>query len=84
MTITDSVGKTSIIQNYIRKTVYQAYKPTIGADFFSKKLEIPIGEDTYYVTVQIWDTAGQERYQALGTAFYRGAEACVLVFDITN
>jgi Ras-related protein Rab-7A len=36
------------------------------------------------VTLQIWDTAGQERYQSLGVAFYRGAEACVLVYDITN
>jgi small GTP-binding protein len=34
--------------------------------------------------VQIWDTAGQERFQSLGVAFYRGADACVLVFDITN
>ena len=34
--------------------------------------------------MQIWDTAGQERFQSLGRAFYRGAEACVLVFDITN
>ena len=36
------------------------------------------------VQVKIWDTAGQERYQSLGTQFYRGAEACMLVFDITN
>ena len=34
--------------------------------------------------IKIWDTAGQERYQSLGVAFYRGAEACVLVYDITN
>lgn len=34
--------------------------------------------------MQIWDTAGQERFQSLGRAFYRGAEACVLVFDITK
>ena len=33
-----SVGKTSIIQNFIRKTVSHGYKPTIGADFNSKKL----------------------------------------------
>eukprot|EP01048_Picozoa_sp_COSAG05_P022566 COSAG05_NODE_4564_length_1460_cov_60.811903_2_plen_149_part_00 len=32
---------------------------------------------------QIWDTAGQERFQSLGVAFYRGADACVLVYDIT-
>ena len=33
---------------------------------------------------QIWDTAGQERFQSLGVAFYRGADCCVLVFDVTN
>ena len=36
------------------------------------------------VTLQIWDTAGQERYQSLGSAFYRGAECCCLVFDVTS
>ncbi len=30
------------------------------------------------------DTAGQERFQSLGTAFYRGADGCVLVFDLTE
>jgi Ras-related protein Rab-7A len=53
----------SITKNsYIRKTISTAYKPTIGADFFSKKVEIPVGEENYSVTIQIWDTAGQERY----------------------
>ena len=33
--------------------------------------------------LQIWDTAGQERFQSLGVAFYRGADACILVHDIT-
>src|SRR3989338_7298462 len=27
-------------------------------------------------------TAGQERFSGLGTAFYRGADACMLVFDV--
>jgi Ras-related protein Rab-7A len=34
--------------------------------------------------VQIWDTAGQERFQSLGVAFYRGADCCVLVYDVNN
>lgn len=34
--------------------------------------------------MQIWDTAGQERFQSLGVAFYRGADCCVLCFDVTN
>jgi Ras-related protein Rab-7A len=36
------------------------------------------------ILVQIWDTAGQERFQSLGVAFYRGADSCVLVYDITD
>lgn len=33
---------------------------------------------------KIWDTAGQERFQSLGVAFYRGADCCVLVYDVNN
>ena len=33
---------------------------------------------------KIWDTAGQERFQSLGVAFYRGADCCVLVYDVTS
>ncbi len=56
------------------------FKPTIGADFSNKEITI----DGKTITLQIWDTAGQERYQSLGTAFYRGADCCFLVYDITN
>ena len=34
--------------------------------------------------VQIWDTAGQERFQSLGVAFYRGADCCVLAYDVNS
>jgi Ras-related protein Rab-7A len=34
--------------------------------------------------MQIWDTAGQERFQSLGVAFYRGADCCVLMYDVNN
>lgn len=56
------------------------YKATIGADFLTKELFI----DDRKVTLQIWDTAGQERFQSLGVAFYRGADCCVLVYDVNN
>lgn len=35
------------------------------------------------VKVQIWDTAGQERYRSITNTYYRGAEAIVIVFDLT-
>jgi Ras-related protein Rab-7A len=62
------------------------YKATIGADFLSK--ENVVVTDAYgqrhLATLQIWDTAGQERFQSLGVGFYRGADACLLVYDITD
>jgi Ras-related protein Rab-7A len=62
------------------------YKATIGADFLSK--ENVVVSDSFgqrhLVTLQIWDTAGQERFQSLGVGFYRGADACLLVYDITD
>ena len=34
--------------------------------------------------MQIWDTAGQEKFQSVQRIFYRGSDACIIVFDITN
>lgn len=75
-----SVGKTSLMNQYVNKKFSNQYKATIGADFLTKDVVI----DDKEVTLQIWDTAGQERFQSLGVAFYRGADCCVLVFDMTN
>ena len=75
-----SVGKTTLLQQYLNGKVTGNAKPTIGADFSKKETLI----DNQVVTLQIWDTAGQEKFQSLGYAFYRGADCCVLVYDITN
>ena len=75
-----SVGKTSIIQMFEHSKFTDNFKPTIGADFSNKEVTL----DDRVVTLQIWDTAGQERFQSLGSAFYRGADCCALVYDITN
>jgi len=75
-----SVGKTSIFRRYTKDEYTEEYKSTIGADFFSK--DINIGNRD--IIFQIWDTAGQERYKSLGQTFYRGSDACMLVYDICN
>lgn len=53
---------------------------TIGSDFLTCELE----HDNNLVTLQILDTAGQERFQSLGHAFYRGADICIFIYDITD
>mmetsp|Transcript_67361 Transcript_67361/g.60512 ORF Transcript_67361/g.60512 Transcript_67361/m.60512 type:complete len:211 (-) Transcript_67361:319-951(-) len=74
------VGKTSLMNKFVNDKFSKQYKATIGADFLTKEILI----DDKLVTMQIWDTAGQERFQSLGVAFYRGADSCILVYDITD
>jgi len=66
------------MNQYVNKKFSNQYKATIGADFLTKEVLV----DDRLITMQIWDTAGQERFQSLGVAFYRGADSCVLVFDV--
>ncbi|CBI18756.3 unnamed protein product, partial [Vitis vinifera] len=64
---------------YVHKKFSQQYKATIGANFVTKELQI----DDRLVTLHILDIARQERFQSLGVAFYRGADCCVLVYDVS-
>ncbi|CAN1235294.1 Ras-related protein Rab7 [Linum perenne] len=84
------LGDSGVKSRYVHNKFSQQYKATIGADFVTKELQI----DDKLVTLQvgfsvlssskIWDTAGQERFQSLGVAFYRGADCCVLVYDVNS
>lgn len=40
--------------------------------------------DDIVVKFEIWDTAGQERYHSLAPMYYRGAQAAIVMYDITN
>lgn len=64
-------------QEQVKLTVFVK----IGADFITKEVET---DDGKRVMMQLWDTAGQERFQSLGVAYYRGADACILVYDVNN
>ena len=75
-----TVGKTSLMNMLVNGNFSAQYKATIGADFMTK--EMTINDKT--ISLQLWDTAGQERFRSLGVAFFRGADACVLVYDMTK
>ncbi|KAK1222413.1 hypothetical protein PQX77_014746 [Marasmius sp. AFHP31] len=77
------VGKTSLRSQYISGRFSTGYRATIGADFITKVLPHPTKPDET-VTLQIWDTAGQERFSTLSSAFFRGADAALLMFDVND
>jgi len=75
-----NTGKTSLINRYINKRFEDKYHCTIGVDFLMKKIYI----DNTLIKLQIWDTAGMEKYKQITSSYYRGAQACIVVFDLTN
>ncbi|KAG6815781.1 hypothetical protein H0H87_011400 [Tephrocybe sp. NHM501043] len=77
------VGKTSLRGQYISGQFSNGYRATIGADFIAKTLPHP-SNPSKAIVLQIWDTAGQERFSSLSTAFFRGADAVLLMFDVNS
>ncbi|KAK2957175.1 putative GTP-binding protein YPTC5 [Blattamonas nauphoetae] len=75
-----NVGKTSLLEQYIHKTFKEQYKATLGTEFYTQELLL----DDIPVLLQIWDTAGQERFKTLSSSYFRGADACCLVFDVNT
>ena len=80
------VGKTSLMNRYATGKFTGQYKATIGADFLAKDNVVvsDLFGTRHLVSLQIWDTAGQERFQSLGVGFYRGADAALLCYDVTD
>lgn len=75
-----AVGKTCLINRFCKKSFDRDYKATIGVDFEVERFEIL----NMPYTLQMWDTAGQERFQCIASAYYRGANVIVVVFDVSD
>ena len=75
-----SVGKTNIINKYIKNEFKEDFYATIGVEFSHKQFIV----DNHKIKAQIWDTAGQERYKAITRAYYKGANGAFIVYDITR
>jgi len=74
------VGKSCLLLRFADDAFTESYISTIGVDFRFRTLKI----DQKTVKLQIWDTAGQERFRTITSAYYRGADGIIMVFDVTN
>lgn len=75
-----SVGKSSLVLRFVKGQFHEFQESTIGAAFLTQTVQI----DDTTVKFEIWDTAGQERYHSLAPMYYRGAQAAIVVYDISN
>ncbi|KER25501.1 hypothetical protein T265_07070 [Opisthorchis viverrini] len=77
-----AVGKSSIVLRFVKAQFSEFQEATIGAAFLTQT--VICGDPPRSVRFEIWDTAGQERYHSLAPMYYRGAQAAIIVYDITN
>lgn len=55
-------------------------EPPVPGAFFTKVVDLGAAS----LKLEIWDTAGQEKYHSVCHLYFRGANAALLVYDITS
>eukprot|EP00456_Euglypha_rotunda_P023741 TRINITY_DN19629_c0_g1_i7.p1 TRINITY_DN19629_c0_g1~~TRINITY_DN19629_c0_g1_i7.p1 ORF type:complete len:209 (-),score=45.09 TRINITY_DN19629_c0_g1_i7:146-772(-) len=74
------VGKSCLLLRFADDNFTDSYISTIGVDFRFRTITI----EKKTVKLQIWDTAGQERFRTITSAYYRGADGIIMVYDVTS
>lgn len=76
------VGKSSIIERYIKNTFDPEKNQSKSASNFVKILTSP--DKKMELRVEIWDTAGQEMFRSIAPMYYKDADAILFVYSIVN
>jgi len=74
------VGKSCLLLRFADDAFTESYITTIGVDFRFRTVQV----GNMMVKLQIWDTAGQERFRTITSAYYRGADGIITVYDVTS
>ena len=74
------IGKTSLIQRYVKNNFNLSYITTVGIDFQLKQIKM----NNKSIKLQIWDTAGQERFKNITKSYFHSSDGFVVGYDITS
>lgn len=74
------VGKTCLRFRFTRDHYSSAYSATPGFDYSTRTVRV----DGDKVRVQVWDVSGDAAYHHTRKAYYRGADAFLIVYDVTS
>ncbi len=75
-----SVGKTSLVQQFVASIFDDKYLTTVGVKI-DKKIVSTVEQD---VTLMLWDLAGEDAYNSIKASYLRGASGCIVVVDGTR
>ncbi|MHA2035113.1 MAG: GTP-binding protein [Promethearchaeota archaeon] len=74
------VGKTSILRRFVEGRFLADYRTTIGLNVLTHNFEF-FGNE---ISLFLWDIGAQQYFKRYRKAYYKGAQAAFIVFDITN
>ncbi|MHA2036612.1 MAG: Rab family GTPase [Promethearchaeota archaeon] len=74
------VGKKALAERYCFNVFNPSERLTVGVDFYSKTIEL----QGKRIKLQIWEVGGEERFKFLLPTYCLGANAAMIMFDITN
>lgn len=74
------VGKTNIINRFVKNEFINKYMITIGIDYLSQNIKI----DNRIFKLQLWDTAGSERFRSVTKGYFSNSICALIVYDITD
>lgn len=75
-----SVGKTSLLYQYIDNKFDNSYIATIGVEYKEKYIKFRNNK----VLLEIWDTSGQEKFHSMTRSYFRNTSGALYVYDITE
>lgn len=74
------VEKTALAQQFCHNIFEPEERLTIGVDFYAKTIDF----EGKRIKLQIWVVGGEERFKFLLSTYCLGANAAIIVFDLTN
>jgi len=75
-----SVGKSALILRW-QNGEFEGNRPNTVAFDFNRKI---VDVEGVKVVAQVWDTAGQEKFRSMTNGLYRGTQAVLFVYDLTD
>ena len=75
-----SVGKTSLVHQFIKSIFSDTYLTTVGVKVDKKRISLPSTD----MDLLIWDIYGEDNLQSISLSYLRGASGIFLILDGTR